>query len=251
MLSGASGERSPASSLSLRKERGLGSEEAPELLLQANDLLLAHYDIDRWHWTDETPAFDICLGAILVQHTAWTNVEKALHNLRAANVTSINALCALDQAEVAALIRPSGTPVVKARRLQSFCDLVTSYGGFEGLFDRPPQELRSLLLATYGIGPETADVICLYAAKHPIVVHDAYTARLCRRLGTGPEGKSYEAWRAWLDETLPPALDYRARNHAAIVVHCKETCRVKPHCEVCPLAGICEHGQTIRGLAGR
>ena len=211
------------------------------LLLQAHDLLLAHYDIDRWHWRDDTPAFDICLGAILVQHTAWTNVEHALDSLRAAGIHTIESLCALDDTAIATLIRPSGTPTVKAKRLRAFCDLVTSHGGFEALFDRPSEALRGLLLATHGIGPETADVICLYAAKHPVVVHDAYTARLCRRLGTGPEGNTYEAWRTWLDATLPRTLDYRARNHAAIVVHCKETCRVKPRCHLCPLTEICRY----------
>jgi endonuclease-3 related protein len=130
---------------------------------------------------------------------------------------------------------------VKARRLRAFCDLVLGHGGFETLFERPPEELRALLVATHGIGPETADVICLYAARHAVVVHDAYTARLCRRLGTGPQGNSYEAWRTWLDATLPPNFEYRARNHAAIVVHCRDTCRVKPKCDVCPLADMCEY----------
>ena len=219
------------------------------ILLHAHDRLLAHYDIDRWHWTDETPAYDICLGSILVQHTAWTNVEKALDNLRDAGVDTIEGLAALDDAVIVELIRPSGTPNVKVRRLRAFCDLVLAHGGFEGLFDRPSDELRRLLLATHGIGPETADVICLYAARHPVVVHDAYTARLCRRLGTGPEANSYEAWRDWLDATLPRVLDYRARNHAAIVVHCKELCRVKPKCSACPLADICAYaGSTSAAL---
>jgi endonuclease-3 related protein len=218
------------------------------LLLEANDRLLAHYDIDRWHWRDDTPAFDICLGALLVQHTAWTNVEKALANLREAAIDSIEVLAALDDAALATLIRPSGTPAVKARRLRAFCDLVVQHGGLETLFDRSPLELRSLLLATHGIGPETADVICLYGARHPVVVHDAYTARLCRRLGTGPEGDAYETWRAWLNANLPPSLDYRARNHAAIVVHCKELCRVKPKCARCPLRDICQYGQGSRPL---
>ena len=228
--------------------RGEATSAAPTpgSLLAAHDRLLAHYDIDRWHWTDDTPPYDICLGSILVQHTAWTNVEKALANFRAAGIDSIEALHALDEETVAALIRPSGTPVVKARRLRAFTTLVTEHRGFEALFDRPPEELRHLLLSTYGIGPETADVICLYAARHPVVVHDAYTARLCRRLGTGPEGNSYETWRAWLDATLPPSLTYRARNHAAIVVHCKETCRAKPKCGECPLAEMCAYANLAR-----
>ena len=216
------------------------------LLLRAHERLIAYYDIDRWHWRDDTPAFDICLGAILVQHTAWTNVEKALGNLRNAGIDSVEALRSLDEPEIAALVRPAGTPAVKAKRLRAFCDLVQSHDGLEALLDQPSGDLRGQLLATYGIGPETADVICLYAARQPVVVHDAYTARLCRRLGTGPEGDSYEAWRVWLDAVLPRELAYRARNHAAIVVHCKETCRAKPKCAACPLTDICEYAQFRR-----
>jgi endonuclease-3 related protein len=217
----------------------------PDRLLQAHDLLLAHYDIDRWHWREDTEPLDICLGALLVQHTSWVNVETALARLRAAGGHSIDALLKLSEAEIADLIRPAGTPVGKSRRLKVFAELVAGHGGFKGLFDRPAEELRTLLLGTYGIGPETADVIVLYGAKHPGVVHDAYTARLCGRLGIGPGTNRYEDWRAWLEATLPYDLDYRRRNHAAIVVHCKELCRTKPRCEACPLRNICEYASAL------
>jgi endonuclease-3 related protein len=216
-----------------------------EILRQALDSLLEHYDVERWHWTPATPAFDICIGAILVQHTAWTNVEKAMSNLRAAGVDSPEALQAVQDSKLAALVRPAGTPAVKARRLKAFAELVTEQDGFEGLFARPAADLHSLLLSTNGIGPETADVILLYAARRPVVVHDAYTARVCRRLGVGPERDSYDAWRTWLDELLPRDLRYRQRAHAAIVVHCKETCRVKPRCSECPIVDICKFAATV------
>ena len=206
---------------------------------EVHESLLSRYDIDRWHWQADTPAFDICLGAILVQHTAWTNVEKALARLSEADVFSMETLARLPDDVIADLIRPSGTPIVKTRRLKAFCDLVKGYGSLETLFERPVEELRAALLATYGIGPETADVICLYAARQPVVVHDAYTARLFRRIGIGPDGESYEEWRSWLDGELPLDVEYRGRNHAAIVVHCKETCRVRPKCKDCVLAPIC------------
>jgi endonuclease-3 related protein len=208
-------------------------------LVSALERLLAHYDIDRWHWQEHSTAFEICLGAILVQHTAWTNVEKALANLRSAGIDSMEAIAGLAEDELAALIRPSGTPLVKSRRLGSFAELVLGYGGFEGLFALDTPELRSLLLSTHGIGPETADVILLYAARRPVIVHDAYTARVCRRLGLGPEGDGYDGWRSWLDERLPQELRFRRRSHAAIVVHCKEACRVRPKCNGCPLREIC------------
>ena len=210
------------------------------LLRLVHERLLAHYDIDRWHWRNDTPPLDICLGAILVQHTAWTNVGKALDNLRAAGFWSVEAIAKASPEELTALVRPSGTPTIKARRLHAFAELVLNHGGFEALFALPAAERRKLLLTTHGIGPETADVIALYAARQPVIVHDAYTARLNRRIGIGPERDGYEAWRTWLDARLPADLDYRRRDHAAIVVHCKETCRVKPRCEVCPLADLCE-----------
>jgi endonuclease-3 related protein len=209
--------------------------------MEAHERLVAHYDIDRWHWTEDTQPLDTCLGAILVQHTQWANVETALARLREAGAHSIEALLKLSEAEIGALIRPAGTPVGKARRLKVFAELVASHGGFEGLFGRPAEELRTILLGTYGIGPETADVIVLYGARYPGVVHDAYTARLCGRLGIGPGTNRYEDWRAWLEATLPYDHSYRWRNHAAIVVHCKELCRTKPRCELCPLRDICEY----------
>jgi endonuclease-3 related protein len=215
------------------------TRDAGSLLRDVHERLLAHYDVDRWHWREESTPTDICLGAILVQHTSWTNVEKALANLRDAGAASFEALAALTEDEVAALVRPSGTPTVKARRLKVFADLVLAHGGFEDLFALSTPELRSLLLATYGIGPETADVILLYAVKRSVIVHDAYTARLCRRLGLGPESDGYDAWRGWLDDRLPDDVAFRGRSHAAIVLHCKETCRVKPRCEGCPLREVC------------
>src|ERR1044071_8695551 len=125
-----------------------------EQLRDVHERLSAYYDLDRLHWRDESTPYEICLGSILVQHTASTNVEKALANLRDAGVDSIEKLASLPDDELAVLVRPSGTPTVKARRLHAFAELVLSYGGFEGLFALPEAELRRVLLATPGIGPE-------------------------------------------------------------------------------------------------
>jgi endonuclease-3 related protein len=212
-------------------------------LSRLHEKLVAHYDVDGWHWQASTPAIDICVGAILVQHTAWANVEKALANLRDAGAMTIERLRCLPVEELAALVRPAGTPLTKARRLKALARLVLDHGSFEAFFARPIEALRPLLLATPGIGPETADAILLYAADKPVVVHDAYTQRICRRIGIGPAGDRYADWRAWQDESLPRDLELRRRFHAAVVLHGKTTCRVRPRCASCPLAELCAFGR--------
>lgn len=225
------------------------AKDTPEFLMTVHERLSAHYDLDRWHWREDTGPLDVCLGAILVQHTSWTNVEHAIERLYGAGVDSLEKIVVLPEDELALLVRPVGTPLTKARRLQTFAALVLDHGGFEGLFAIPASELRALLLATNGIGPETADVILLYGARLPVIVHDAYTARLFRRLGTGPERDSYERWQSWLNAHLPVDGVYRRAHHAAIVVHCKLTCRTRPKCIECPLLSLCAFGQEQLSVA--
>jgi endonuclease-3 related protein len=237
--------------VTLAEETSAPSHVTPEpersLLLEAFGRLREHYDLDRWHWQESTPAFDICAGAILVQHTAWTNVEKALANLRDAGAFSIEGIARLDDEALAALVRPAGFPRTKARRLKAFASLALDCGSLDALLRLPASELRALLLSTDGIGPETADVILLYAAKRLVSVHDAYTQRLLRRLGVGPERDGYAVWASWLGDHLPRDVGFHQRFHAAVVVHCKETCRARPRCSACPLLGVCAYG---RGSAG-
>jgi len=221
------------------------------ILLQAFDRLQKRYDLDRWHWQESTPALDICVGAILVQHTAWANVERAIGNLRAAGAFSLEAIAQMDGAGLAALVRPAGLPMTKARRLKAFASLALGRGSLAALLALPPSELRARLLSTEGIGPETADVILLYAARRPVSVHDAYTQRLLRRLGIGPGRDGYADWASWLAERLPPGLRLRQRFHAAVVVHCKETCRARPRCSACPLLDLCAYGRMASRTGGK
>ena len=160
------------------------------------------YDYSSWHWQADTPPDVIAIGAILVQHTAWSNVELALDRLRAANALSLRAIGALSEDRLAELIRPAGTPAVKAKRLRALAQLANDHGSLDALLSLPTDELRPLLLATSGIGPETADAILLYAAARPVFEIDAYTIRLFRRLGLGPERNDYHAWQRWFEHAL-------------------------------------------------
>ncbi len=211
-------------------------------------LLDSAYDFDAWHWQPETSPDYICISAVLVQHTSWGNVERAVAALNAAGACSLAAIDQLAEQELSSLIRPAGTQRMKARRLRSLACLASERGGLPSLLSLPAGELRPLLLATHGIGPETADAILLYAAGHAVFQIDAYTVRIMRRLGLGPEKDGYDAWQRWFQQALPADVDAYRRGHALLVLHGKERCRPQPRCDGCCLLEVCPTGReaTIR-----
>ena len=216
-------------------------------LLDVYERLLAAYGPQRW-WPGETP-FEVIVGAVLTQSAAWTNVEKAIANLKAAGVLSPEGLARLDGAELARMVYPAGYFNSKARKLKAFVGMLRDrFGGdLERMLAAPVGELRTLLLDTHGIGPETADAILLYAAGRPVFVIDAYTRRLFSRLGIAPERDRYEAWRAQFETGLDPDAALFNEYHALIVRHGKERCRRLPICDGCPLLAVCPTGMGARG----
>jgi endonuclease-3 related protein len=221
-----------------------------EALLEIHRRLEAACRVDGWHWRADSDWFEVCVGAVLVQHTAWANVERALARLREAGAFSLQAVVSLTEGELADLVRPAGMPLQKARRLKAFAALVERHGSAEGLLALPTDQLRAALLGTYGVGRETADAILLHAARRPVFVVDAYTVRLFRRLGLGPKGNRYDTWQRWFQERLPEDRELYRRYHAAIVLHCKETCRREPLCAGCCLLEVCATGREPVAAAG-
>ncbi len=201
------------------------------------------YDFAGWHWQAHTPPEYVCITAVLVQHTLWDNVERAVERLRAAGAFSLPAMLRLPEEELSDLLRPAGTPLTKARRLRALAQLAAGHGGLDALLALPSDELRARLLATHGIGPETADAVLLNAAGRAVFQHDAYTTRLFRRLGLGPEDDRYDSWQRWFESVLPPDADSYRRWHGLIVLHGKQTCRRRPRCPACPLLDLCPTGQ--------
>lgn len=196
-------------------------------------------------WPGETP-FEVMVGAVLTQNTAWSNVEKAIANLRAARRLDAAAILRTSPARLAKLLTPSGYFNVKARRLRSLCAWYVEQGGFDALNRRDTPDLRAELLAQHGIGPETADDILLYAFERPVFVIDTYTRRLFGRLGLVAGDEKYEALRAGVERRLARSDDRIAlfnEFHALIVVHAKDICRPRPRCESCCLARTCPSAQ--------
>ncbi|MBZ5501721.1 MAG: endonuclease III domain-containing protein [Acidobacteriia bacterium] len=197
-------------------------------------------------WWPAKTSFEVIVGAILTQNTAWTNVERAIANLRSAGLLSPAAIEKVPLRRLETLVRSSGYFRQKARKLKAFCTFLRAEyrGSLPRMFRTPTPELREKLLSVFGIGPETADSILLYAGGHGVFVVDAYTKRLLVRHGWAGEKTTYDQMR-WIFERQFPG-DARRFNefHALIVTTGKNFCRTQqPLCGQCPLGRYLEEGR--------
>lgn len=230
------------------------------------------------HWWPAGSAFEVVVGAYLTQNTAWTNVERAMQNLREAGLLSISGIRDTAVEELEQLVRPAGYFRQKAARLKRFvAHLDIHYGGsLEAMFARPAEALREELLGLPGIGPETADSILLYAASCEVFVVDSYTRRIFERHGIAEADIGYEEIRLRVQQALsedakpgdrekvsfpadqalavhaPSAASQMERSdlarsynefHALLVQTAKHYCvKGTPKCEQCPLLGLLPPG---------
>jgi len=216
-------------------------------LLRLYAALARRFGPQRW-WPGRT-AFEIAAGAILTQHTAWTNVERALRALAARRLLEPRRLHAVPAARLAEVIRPAGTFRVKARRLRAFARFLGDrFGGrMAGLRTAPLPSLRADLLRVPGLGPETADAILLYAAGRPVFVVDAYTRRVFARHRLIAPAAGYETIRAFAERHLPADPRLFNEYHALLVAVGKRHCRTVPRCAACPLRPDL-HGRPPRAI---
>ncbi len=204
-------------------------------LLEMHRLLLDHFGHQKW-WPGETP-LEVMVGAVLTQNTNWTNVEKAIQNLRAKNLLSLEALNGMPIQALAQEIRPAGYYNVKAKRLKNLVRFVFKRyeGSLEALSSEAIGSLREGLLSVNGVGPETADSILLYALERPVFVVDAYTHRILLRHGMADEQMAYHELQELFVDSLPEDLALFNEFHALIVRAGKEYCKKRPLCSDCPL----------------
>lgn len=208
-------------------------QNTPSLYYQA---LFDHLGPQNW-WPARTP-FEVIVGAILTQNTSWTNVERAIANLRRANLLTPSALERVPFTRLASLIRSSGYFRQKAKKLKAFVRFLRDQhsGSLARMFRTPTLALREKLLAVHGIGPETADSILLYAGKKDVFVVDAYTRRIFSRHGWVADNVSYEELRSKIEAALPRDVSRYNEFHALLVMAGKNWCRTRePRCSECPL----------------
>ncbi len=206
------------------------------MLLQIYKTLLQAQGNQQW-WPGET-ALEIAVGAILTQNTNWSNVEKAIQNLKTAGALSLNVLHRLDQVSLAELIRPAGYFNIKAKRLKNFIGHIAEEydGDLAAFLGQETEGVRAELLAISGIGPETADSIALYAGQHPVFVVDAYTQRILYRHEFIDEDADYFSMQEFFESSLPQDVSLYNDFHAQLVMVGKHWCKKSnPDCENCPL----------------
>jgi endonuclease-3 related protein len=189
-------------------------------------------------WWPGRTRFEIIAGAILTQNTSWSNVRRAITNLRREKLLSLAAIEKVPFDRLAGLIRSSGYFRQKARKLKAFADFLRReyQGSLDRLFATPTPALREQLRAVHGIGPETADSILLYAGRHPAFVVDAYTRRILERHRLAGGRESYDQIRRTFESSLPADPQLFNEYHALIVHTGKHHClKRRPNCAGCPL----------------
>jgi len=192
------------------------------------------------HWWPGHSAWEVMIGAVLVQNTTWKNVERAINNLREADLLEPRRLLGLPSAELAELIRPAGYYRLKTKRLRNLMQFVVRQydGSLEALRTTPWRDLREALLGIKGIGPETADSILLYALEQPVLVVDTYTHRIFARHGWIDYDADYHRLQEHLMSELPEDVKLFNELHALLVHVGHHFCRRRPKCEQCPLRDL-------------
>ena len=183
----------------------------------------------------EPQRFEVVVGALLTQNTAWRNASLAICNLNEAGLMAPAGIAFADRSRLARLIRAAGYFNQKAKRLRALARF----------FLEGNEVTREALLRLEGVGPETADSILLYGFGKAFFVVDAYTRRIFGRLGLVPKREPYELIRERFERALPRNVDIYNEYHALIVEHAKRFCRKRPHCSGCPLTFYCPSSENI------
>jgi len=218
------------------KVKRLDTERKKTKLIEIYHLLYGHFGPRHW-WPARSP-FEVMIGAILTQNTAWPNVEKAIRNLKKKKLLSPWKIKRVSVRELRKAIRPSGFYREKAKKLKNFVYFLYKFCGadIKKLRAYSTDALRKELLRVNGIGPETADSILLYAVGKSIFVVDAYTKRIFTRHGLIRESATYAGTQEFFMRNLPKRRKLFNEYHALIVEAGKNYCKKKnPLCAICPL----------------
>lgn len=156
----------------------------------------------------------VIVGTILAQNTSWSGAADAVANLARAGLDRWGALAEEPHERLERRVRSSRFYRQKTRRLKVIAEFLRD--------GRTAPPGREELLGLWGVGPETADSILLYAYGVPVMVVDAYLRRVLRdREQHEVADRSYEEIREWAEGGLPEEPDVLNEMHALLVAEGK------------------------------
>lgn len=217
-------------------------QSTQDLLMQIYHTLLEHFGPRGW-WPGES-RLEVIIGAVLTQAVAWKNVTRAIDNLKSAQLIDIAAILSINEEDLAQHIKPALYHRQKARKLKALVTFIAAEynGDLDVMFSESLPVLRKKLLKVWGIGPETADSILLYAGDKTVFVVDTYTKRIFYRLGMVDENISYQEMQEYVQNNIPLDLYIYNEYHALLVGlganYCKKSI---PRCSQCPLQNLCKY----------
>lgn len=209
---------------------------------------------------DGIARWEIMVGAVLTQNTAWRNVERALDNLRSlqssgeGRIPGPDRFTALAGETLAERIYPAGYYNQKAKKLRILAEAVTTRD-WQPWGARVPR--RDEILSLWGIGDETADCMMVYAFGVPHMVVDQYKRRILARIAGNPgsgfprlggdftasEQMPYAELAGMLEDQLPRDVRVYNEFHALLVRLGSLACGKRAVCASCPLgpsgSGMC------------
>jgi endonuclease-3 related protein len=204
-------------------------------LLDIYNRLFDRFSYQYW-WPADTKD-EIVIGAILTQNTAWSNVEKAIKNLKEKKLCSLEAIHKSDIELLKECIKPAGFFNQKSNYIKNIAEYFAKNGSYQHLSKQSTKNLRERLLGIKGVGKETADSILLYVFERPVFVVDAYTKRLIKRHNLLDDA-DYDSIQSLFMDNLNGDVELFKEYHALIVKNAKEYCKTKPLCGNCPLKGV-------------
>jgi endonuclease III related protein len=201
-------------------------------------LLRESYEVRDW-WPSESP-FEVMVGAVLTQQTAWENVEKILDQLRREGWLEVDRMASIPVDDLERILRPVGFYRQKAKRIKGLASYLVDVHGSDpmDLLAGPTETVRRELISLEGIGKETADSILVFAAGRAKFVAAAYSSRILGRTGV-LGSKDYDEIQSFVESGLH-GCPWELRDlYALMVQHSKTVCRSQPCCTRCPLAPEC------------
>jgi endonuclease-3 related protein len=221
-----------------------------ELLRNSLDKLLYqnewYIQKDHIEWPGNS-AWEIMMGAVLVQKSSWKNVSKVLEKLRSKNIASPKHVLQVKTKTLIKIIKPAGFSERKARTIKELAKLIEKHRSIDALFNRSFKYVRETLLNVYGIGNETADVIMLYAGNMPAMPVSDYTKRILSRVLGIKKEYTYDIWQQLISNALNSIPSYKTF-HALMSELGYHYCRPKPRCLNCPLLSICDYAHSHKEI---